>query len=143
MTLKVRKRNVDPFLFRCLIAAGVEQLALDFIDLPSFTTVDDLEVVLSGRGVGARQSGFAPFMAGFESFLAGVQHAIQLGEGAGKLCVQILDVLVDLAVEPGGVQVEFPSELIGAVGTCPNGAFEMFQKLERFLQTQMATHNRS
>ena len=34
-------------------------------------------------------------------------------------------------------------ELIGAVGASPNGAFEAVQKFKRFLQTQMATHNRS
>src|SRR5216117_3956029 len=60
--LKVRESNVGPFLFRFLIAAGVQQLALDFVDLPSFTTFDDLEMVLAGRGVGAQQCGFAPII---------------------------------------------------------------------------------
>ena len=141
--LEVRESNVGPFLFRFLIAAGVQQLALDVVDLPSFTTLDHLQMVVPGRGLGAMQLGFAPIIVGFESFLAGLQQSIQPGDRAGKSGFQVLNFLADLAVESGGVQVQFPRELIGAVGASPNGAFEAVQKFKRFLQTQMATHNRS
>jgi hypothetical protein len=141
--LEVRESNVGPFLFRFLTAAGAQQLALDVVDLPSFTTFDELQMVLPRRGVGAQQFGFAPITVGFESFQALLDQSVQLGDRARKSGLQVLNFLVDLAVESGDVQVEFPCELIGAVGASLNGAFEAVQKFKRFLQTQMATHNRS
>ena len=121
----------------------MEQFALDFVDLPSFTTLDHLQTVFPGRAVGAQQSGFAPVMAGCEPFLARLQEGVQLGDRAAQPGFQVFDFLVDLAVEPRGVQIEFPREFIGAIGASPNGAFEAVQKFQSFPQTQMTTHNRS
>ena len=92
--------------------------------------------MLPGRDVGAQQLGFAPIIVRFKSLLAGLQQRVQLGDRAGKPGLQVLNFLVDLAVEPGGVQVQFPRELIGAVGTRPNGAFKAVQKFKRFLHSK-------
>src|SRR5439155_25672171 len=141
--LSIHHSNIYTLLFRILMSAGVEQLTLDLVDLPSFTTFDHLQTMLPSRGVGAQQTGFAPIMAGFESLLARLQQGVELADRAGKSGLQLPDFLVDLAVDSGGLQIEFPRELVGAVGASPNGAFEAVQKFERFLQTKIATHNRS
>jgi hypothetical protein len=121
----------------------VKQLALDFVDLPPFASFDEFHLVVPGRGMCAAQPGLAPIAVGFEPFPACLQPCVQLGDRAGKPGLKLLDFPVDLAVDSRGVQGELPSELIRALCARLHGAFEAVEKFERFLETQVATHNRS
>src|SRR5438046_986213 len=71
LSLKAREVPGGPFRLGFLMAAGLQQLALDFVDLPSFVTFDALEVLFPGGGLGAEHSGFALAVAGFKSLFTG------------------------------------------------------------------------
>src|SRR5436190_2029924 len=64
LLLKGREVAGNPFLLGFLMAAGLQQLALDFVDLPPFVAFDALEVLFPGGGLGAEHSGFALREAG-------------------------------------------------------------------------------
>src|SRR5439155_6596469 len=93
-----REPLVGIFLFQIPVATGLKQFSLYSEDLSPFATFNDLQMVLSGCGVGLGQSVFSAIMVEIELLFAGLQQAVQFEDGRGKSRLQFVDLAVDLPV---------------------------------------------
>jgi hypothetical protein len=143
LLLKAREVAGNPFLLGFLMAAGLQQLALDFVDLPPFVAFDALEVLFPRGGLGAEHSGFALTVAGFKPLFTDLKRDIRFGDRLGESRLQFFDLLVELPVDAGAVLPEFLFQLIRARRGVLDDAIEAVQEFERPFQIQITTHNRS
>ena len=139
LLLKGREVAGNPFLLGFLMAAGLQQLALDFVDLPPFVAFDALEVLFPGGGLGAEHSGIALTVAGFKPLFTDLKRGIRFGDGLGESRLQFFDLLVELPVDAGAVLPEFLYQLIRAYGAVLDDDFEAVQEFERFVRPHVTT----
>src|SRR5947208_13104689 len=83
LLLKAREVPGNPFLLGFLMAAGLQQLALNFVDLPPFVAFDALEVLFPGGGLGAEHSGIALIVSRIKSVVTRLKRGIAFSDRMG------------------------------------------------------------